>query len=625
MLTRRIALTWLLLLALAGTAAAQQAGTLQRAVPPTAYIAVYARHNPERDFQKKYYEEVWNTIEETQLVQKVINIVTSRVPEGDLQEAKAVFERLKTAAEPIDLAAVADAEEVVYAQRMEFPTSHHLVLMRLKPDAAAGWKQGIANLFAVAEEMSEGEVKVQRRSVGAVEVVSLALPGPVPFGPSVAQVGDVLVMSTSPDFLSEGLSLLSEGGLSKFDDPRLAAALERLPEAEDELVFYDGRMQMQQMRGMADFIRREAGNDEEAQKVAQLVQAVFDEFAVFDYEISVGYTEDNLNRTAAYGRLLAGTEDRVLTKVLGSGQPFDNWQRWVPADAASYSLTTGVNLHPAYEWAVKFIGENVPDGREALDKFESVQDQIGVHLDRDILQAFSGECVSVALPASEPTVFGGQESVLALRCQKPDRVGELLRTLVEKLKENPFFKSQLVELKPSSELDGFDELSALFFTAIGVRPVIGFRDGWMIVGSSPGAVQRVLATRAGEAPTILESEAFAKFQLDVQGAVTSASYTDLAAQTRGMGQALSSVGLIMPMVIGMMGAEADSDEMKVVQEVVALLPSVGRIVAKFDFLEAQMSVCQAGDEAGTYLRRSVVYVRPESAEASASAANSSPR
>jgi len=59
----------------------------------------------------------------------------------------------------------------------------------------------------------------------------------------------------------------------------------------------------------------------------------------------------------------------------------------------------------------------------------------------------------------------------------------------------------------------------------------------------------------------------------------------------------------------MAGKEASQEDLKPVQDVLRLLPSVARIVAKFDFLEARLSVTQDGDEPGTYLRRTVTLVR----------------
>ena len=76
---------------------------------------------------------------------------------------------------------------------------------------------------------------------------------------------------------------------------------------------------------------------------------------------------------------------------------------------------------------------------------------------------------------------------------------------------------------------------------------------------------------------------------------------------------LNQIGAMLPMMIGMAGAQADPEALKPVQEVVGLLPSVSRIVAKFDFLEAKMAVTQDGPEPGTFLTRTVTVVRPAAA------------
>ena len=51
---------------------------VRRGVPDDVYLVVYGKHNPERDYQRKYYEEVWKTVQETKIIDRVIKIVTSR-------------------------------------------------------------------------------------------------------------------------------------------------------------------------------------------------------------------------------------------------------------------------------------------------------------------------------------------------------------------------------------------------------------------------------------------------------------------------------------------------------------------------------------------------------------------
>ncbi len=629
MRTLRLGLSGAILLlasCVAAAAAAQpKAPDLRRAVPADVYMVVYGKHNPERDFQREYYREVWKTVDQTKIIQRIAEIVASRLSPSEVEQAKAVLEEIKQAAAPIKLDALADAKEIVYAQKMAplsdvvtVPVSQHVLLVRLTPEAAAETQKGIANLFGLLEKYAEGKVTVKSSTEGDAAIVALTMPQEVPFQPTVVRIGDVLLLASSDPLARQSLGMLVRGeGPSKFDDPRLKEALGHLPAPEDGLVFYDGKQQFAQMRGMGDFIRSVAANDPNAQRVAGLMDLVFDELAILDYEVTVEYTEGNLNRTAAYGKLLPGAEGRTLAKVFGSGEPFKDWQAWVPANAVSYSLSTGANLHPLYERVMAVVKERFPEAGPGLEKFEQFQNKIDVHLDRDILQAFSGECVSLSLPAAAPPGSGRAGSVWALRCHKPERIRELVHRLVDKLKEHPVVAAQQLELAKCEGLEGFEQVSALVLAGFGVKPVVGFRDGWMFLGSNAQVVKTMLEAKAGKGPPITDTKAFKQFQLKVDGPVHSISYSNLGERTRQTAAMLNQAGAIAPMIVGLAAAEAKPEQRKLIQDVLGLLPSVGKIVAKFDFLEAKMSVTQAGDQPGTYLRRSVTVVRPPAPQSKA--------
>ena len=303
--------------------------------------------------------------------------------------------------------------------------------------------------------------------------------------------GDVLLVCSSEELARRSLGMLQGGaGESKFDDPRLKEALSRLPEPEDSLVFYDGKLQFAQLGGLVDVIRQAGANDANAGRAADLLELLLDEVSVLDCQVTVEYTEGNLNRSDSLGKLLPGAEQKLVGKVFGSGKPFENWASWVPAESLSYSLTTGANLHPLYERVMEVIRERIPEAQAGLDQFEQLQSEWDVHIDRDILQAFTGETASITLPAAMPTTFGGTDSVTALRCEKPDRIRELLHRLFDRLKEVPAIKTQQLQLTPSTELEGFEEVSALMLTTFGAKPVIGFHEGWMFIGSNSQAVKK---------------------------------------------------------------------------------------------------------------------------------------
>jgi hypothetical protein len=300
--------------------------------------------------------------------------------------------------------------------------------------------------------------------------------------------------------------------------------------------------------------------------------------------------------------------------MLMGGEPFDNWQSWIPADAVAYSLTSGVRLHPFYERLTELLRENIPEAEAGFAEFEKAQETFGVHLDRDILQSFSGECVSMTLPSLDKANPDGHETVSALRCNNPERIGELLHRLVDALNTIPAVQAQQLRLESCDDLPGFERLDALMFAMFNVQPVIGFRDGWMILGSSQGAVERLLDARADRSKTIDASEDFKRFDLEIDGPVRSLSYADLAENTRHAAQVVRQIGMFAPAILGMVAAKASPEEIKPVQELLGLLPSVANVVEKFDFLEARLSVEQPGDSSDTYVRHSVVLVRPPAEE-----------
>jgi hypothetical protein len=597
------------------TFAAEAKLDIRNGVPADAYMAVFHQHNPERDFQRTYQQQVWETIQHEKLAQRIVDIVFNLLPSKEKETATSVSEELQSIFEPVDWLAVADSPEVVYGQVMYVPQTHHLVLLRLpSEEVAASIEIALKKMGEMVERRSDGAVDAALDESDKVRVYSLSVPKikEFPFQPSFSRLKDVLVLSTSDNLLRKSVDSLLSRGDSKFDDPRLQAALAKLPEPEDGLIFYDGRQQFSQMRGIGNFIREKAADDAKAVRFAGLFEQVMDELAILDYEVTVEYTEGQRNIKTCLGQLLPDAENKLLYQVFASGKAFENWQGWIPADSKAYSLTTGANLHPLYEWVIKFLRDEVPEAQPALEKFEQAQQEWGVHLDRDILQSFSGESVSVRVSTDSTSALVGSASVLAMRCEKPERIRELLHQAAELLEKNPYAQSQQLKLTPSAELEGFDDLSANMLVAFGARPLIGFKDGWMIVASNSAAAQKLLRTRSGEAPSIDRSEQFEHFGLKIEGPVYSISYTDLTTSTRQAAQFIRQAGAFVPMAVATAAAsaKADPEKLKPLQDAVALIPSIANVVEKFDYLQARLSVVQVGDASGSYVKRSVTLVRP---------------
>jgi two-component sensor histidine kinase len=580
---------------------------VRKAVPMDAFMAVHGKYNPERDYQQKYAADVWQTVKDEQIIERILKIATSRMKVEDLANAEKVIDELRAAIDPVLTAENFKFEEVVYAQVFQMPQSYHLVVIRLPGDQAEMLEQSCHNLLAILEKYTEGKIPIVRLTHGDVEVTGLGLPPQAP-SPTFARVGDVFLFSTSQALVSQAIeNLQSDTTKSKFDDPRFAEAFANLPPAEDSMTIFDGEQLFTQMRGLGDFIRQQAKQDPQANRVAEIMELVADELGVFDYEVAVEYTEGNENRTAAIGKIEEGAEDRLVGKLALGGESFTDWEKWIPQDAVAYSLSKGVRLHAAYEHVMNILRTKFPETVPHLDQFEAMQQQVDFHFDRDILQSFSGESVSLSLPREDK----GQDTVMALKCSNPERIRELLHRLVDNLQKIPALQSQQIKFTTVENLEGFETLEVATLAAFNVKPVIGFNDGWLMIGSNPECLQKVIDARAGKVPTIAGSDHFERFHLDIEGAVDSLSFTDLKASVRQVAQMIRQVGAIAPMFIAMAGGNAASEEMKPVMEALAILPSIAKVVEKFDYYEAKLAVVQTGPLPNTYLKQSVTLIRPE--------------
>ncbi|HEX6960486.1 MAG TPA: hypothetical protein VF175_01355 [Lacipirellula sp.] len=583
---------------------------LQTAIPAEVYMAVYAKHNPERDYQREYLKDAWETAREERIGERIVKLITARVPDEKLEQARSAWEKVREAVEPINVKALGNAEEFIFAQKFAGPFNQQLLAFRLTEEDADGCEQGVKQLFELFAEWSEGKVNVETSDVGDVEITTLRLPKESPFQPSAAQVGDVFLFSSSPELLRTSVGQLAGGsGKSKFDDPRFKEAMKHLPKPEDVVVFFDGQTLWKDLGGIGDFIREKAANDEDAQRVAKLMDRIVEEISILDYEITVEYTEDGQNRAVALGKLTDDAEEKLLGKALTQGKPFDDWKSWVPAEAKSVWMTTGLNLHVLYDGILDIVREHFPKSEEGLQKFAEVQEEIGVDLDEDILQSFSGECVSVRLVIEGDNGKESTQGVTALKCDNPERIRELLDRAFENLKELPAVAAQNFETVDAEGLDGFREIRANVLVMSGARPVIGFHDGWMIISSHIDAAKKLLAVREGEAESIADSDLLEDFDVDADGEVYAVKYSNIGDGVRAAADGIEKAGMMLPMFLGMAAAEASEEDREAIMEAIGLLPSIAKVVRKFDFYEDRLSITQQGPIEDSYIRRTATNIR----------------
>ncbi len=583
--------------------------SLQQLAPAEAHMAVAWRRNPEREYQREHLNNIVEAVKRERIIPRVMDLIQSRAPEDQIDKAREGFDRIKEALAPISLDSLLNAEEVMYAQVMQGQFANHLLAIRLTPEAAANCLEAVNNLVEMARAESNQDLDITQEQVDGATYLTFYPPGEVPMQPTIAVKDDVLILSSTQAMAQGAVRALdADAPQSKFDDPRVVAALAQLPEWEDAVTVYDGKLQFEMIQEQLDPVRemleQQAGDDAEAGVALRMMDVLLKEANVLDLEVSVEYTEEGSNHTEALGVLLPGADDRLLSQLIMGGEEIVDWQQWIPASAVNYSVNSGVNLHQIYTKALDIFTREAPEmAAEALMKLGEFEAQIGLSLEDDLLVLFPGESVSVTLP-------GGQ-SVLALRCSDADHTRELLHRAVDTARAFPQVAAQQLELVESEELDGFEDLRASFFAAVGARPVIGFKEGWMIVASAPEAAQAVIDTRWGEAANITSTAGYQRFGLEIDGPVRAVAYANTAQNIRQAAQFINQAAAMAPLLLGGVMAEASPEDQKSIQEALALIPSLARIVEKFDFLEATLSVNQSGEEDGTYRKHSVTLIRQD--------------
>jgi hypothetical protein len=584
---------------------------IKHAVPADVFFAVYTRHNPLRDYQRAYYADVFKTFQDEQIGPRLLNIITSRTPADKLNAAKEKLQEVETALAPISLQALLNANEFVAAERMDGPFNKILWAARLTTDDAADCERGVKQGFELMSRWSEGKLTVNTDQASGIEVTTLRLPKDSPFQPAVARDNNVVFASTNDVFLRSCLEQLqNKSAKSKFDDPRLQSAVAQLHQPDDSLVLFDAKQLSQSLHGVGDFIRAHSKDDPKAIRFAGVMDKAVDETAILDYIVTVEYTEPGHNHNMSLIKMADDYQNKVLGRALVSNQTISDWQKWVPNDATEYSIHHGINLHELYDGIIAFVREQFPESQGALDKFAAFQEKIGVNLDRDILQSFTGESVCVSMPVTMSDGTKKSASVTALKCQNPDKVRELLSRAVESLSKLPALQMQQLKLEDCKNLEGFQQLQASCFQMFGKQPVIGFRDGWMIIASCQEGAVKLLDVRAGKVDALNVSATFAKFGLDPKPALCSVSYNDVGAKVRAVADGIDKVGMMAPMFLGMAAANAKPEEIKPVQEAIGLLPSVAKVVRKFDFLDHSLKITRPGPMPNTYLQDSVMEIRP---------------
>lgn len=595
-------------------AADAAAFTLGKAVPSDVYIYAHGVYNPEADFQKEYWLDVWKAFQASGVVEDVHNLINTSLPEHE----RAGFQKFWTKAGELIRGVDWNAriEEGVYAGRMSAPIPEYLVLLRYEEGKAQRNAEAFA---AVLKEIDvaagpEGSVAFETSMSHGATVSTLSFDSRTPLSIRVAARGAVVAISADRTLMDEALAALA-GEPTKtalVQSPRYREAMGRLPAPEDGLMFVDVHAILNGVRGIMDHATRDAANDTDAQEATRIVGKILDEFMLFDYVASTSRTEGYQQLSDSIVSLSPDAERSRLYRVFRP-DPVEKFDRFIPKEATGYSVYTGIDLSALYEGVLAFIEKEVAGGRKVLAEWDRAQNQINFRPDRDVFSWLGGQIISVTLPATTPTPFSTSDSVLLVKVRDEAKAAGKIKAGLDRLNNFLTTRGSPLTSQPAGVegADGFRMVTHPIVMMF-LRPVYGVKDGYLLIGTSSKAIEACLATARGERPSVSTNERVQKEAILPTGPVASASFQDLSTLGRDIAQLLNAAAFISALI-------PDQPEMRPVRGALGIVGKLGPVAEKIDFIRSNSTMSTFDGKA--WHSKSVTTYRepkPETAPAQAS-------
>jgi hypothetical protein len=464
-------------------------------------------------------------------------------------------------------------------------------------------------LVAILKELTglSDKVNLINSTMSGIEIWTVAPPEEnrqkVPIRLYLFRKADIIGLAmSSPGGIKDTFALL--GGKSEkrsiIKSPRFKEALGRIKTPEDSVMFFDMKALLSDMNELMKFVAKEEAScgEGEPQEVA-IVRKALARFDVLDYVITTIETDGRRELTHTVAVLQPGKENSPLARVFLDRKPFDPFDQYIPVDATGFWVNGLIDVERLYHVVVDFIQKEFPEGAEKIEKWNGWLAEVGFDPQQDLFSWWSGEAVSVTLPAAVVTPMSRTDSVLMIRVKDSELASQKVGAGIDWVSAKLQAHGQMLMITPAQvNAEGFREITHPML-AMFVRPVVGVKDDWLFLGTSAAAINKCLDVAAGKAPSIVQNKRFQEEGLPAKGPVLSVSFKDLT----NLGQEIAGVVGIIGMMGGLMtaqipdvpddqpGAHETKRVKRVVQKIMGIIMKLGPVLQKIDFFSSSASVC----------------------------------
>ena len=603
--------------------------TLGKYIPADVWVYIHGVSNPERAFLEEEWGEVLTALKDSGIVEQLKALAMSNVQGEQKEQVKAALTKVVQLLKGVHWSDLVRHEYAI-AQRMNPPgkqdqagPNHHRDLFPNYFILCRGARQSLdANmdgLVAILQTIASLKDGINLEQVeGKWPYWSLTIKGaPVSIG--LFRKDDVIGLVVGQAGVEEVMKMMTDkqGGQSIVDAPRFRTALSRVPSPEDSVAFFDVKDFLTDVRGYVAMGRegeQDSGHTSEPQASVRadsmgksdaavdgkaddhpkgkrrsrqkLVDTLIDTFDIIDTIIMTEETDGRRALTHELVTLQEGSKKYPLARLCANQRPFERFDRFVPMEATGFLMSSAIDLGQLYALILDFVENEVPGGARHIAKYKAILGKTGFDPQRDLFSWLGGEFITVTLPPAVVTAMGGSDGFLLVRVKDRELASTKVDAALEKLRNVMASKGQALTIAPAKGIkaEGFKAISHSALMMLGgMRPVVGVWDEWLVVGLSPEAVNKLIQTASGEAPSIVENPRFAAEGLIPEGPVNGASFKD----TSNMGRELAA----MAGMAGMAGFVISRDPKNApMRELFGILARLGPVFLKLDFFSSEASI-----------------------------------
>lgn len=587
---------------------------LIKAVPADAFIVVAARANPERKFLDEYWSEVHDAIMESGVLSDLWEMITDPLSEEKLDAIEELKERFSKLGEKVQWCELF-GKEMVYAGRFIVPIAHGspyegLVMGRMDGDQAAANYAALKALLAefvklVESDYGEGVLTLTETNEDGVKIATLAHRDLAGLVFSIANDQDVIALSFGgPTLLNESMMLLQGSAKRKgmLQAARFKKAFAELPPAEDCLVFFDPSLLLTRFGGMIKMMAgaKEAKGGQESNEhepsgesegangkaAVTAINKLLEDASIFDSIATVEYTEGHRIFTDSVSRLKVDAKNKPLYAVLAGGKHSDAFSKFIPKEAHTFSVSSGINFNALYGYLRAFLENHIPGGKEGFVEFDRLQkEDWEIDLEKDFIGVLEGPWNSFST---------AHDWLFMLKVSNEKKISKVVNDLFKKVNDAMGEQNALILTPVDVTGDRkFTQISHPMMMMMGglSPPVWGCADGYLIIGSSAKAVDLCLKTAEGKHPNITKNKRWADEAMRPKsGEVDSISYTDEINFGAELQQAIGGLSMGLGMA-GMMGMQNAPPQIRsIFQSLPGILAKLGPVAGKLDFYQSSSEI-----------------------------------